>query len=382
MSKKALVTLIKKIGQDLEAPPITNVSAPAAPAKPNVPAPVAKPAPLESFTENPINTNTPKPRGSGSVSSPAVREMQSAILNFADVAGSTDVTSLQGNQQGRQYGEQSREMPDQDGIPTSRLDDKKQFLGGSDPFGKFLVDQYVNDGKQYLNVDVSGNKNRENASMDNANLRGMIDTMRRVGKPGEEKSTDGVWQVRTNNALKNIFLLTKAMMGFVTDMKMTAKGYDQEQLTKFQSLIPKEYTELTSFGEFSNRAKEITPHIVAITGFFKSLKRAVFNNKNLRKYIDQKESFHKYDKEYDATKRPTDQSIILDGKLPFVKEQKSNWINLSELSSVDAFKAFIHRAIGHEQPASPEQMKNVLGLLTKALDDQEIANTPRGGVNK
>lgn len=273
MNKKHLIEIIKKVA-DLSDPPGTGPSK----LEPSKQPAVSRPA---------------------SYSLAAVKDMQKAILNFAEVAASTDVTSMTGNQQGQQYGQQTRAIPGQPVPGQGETKDDKEYLGGSDPFGNFLVQHYIKGdptGKQYLNVDVAGNKARSDASMENLNIRGLLDSIKRIGAPGAEKAADGIWQVRTNNALKNIFALTSGMLKFTQAMKLSVEGYNEKYLNDFKSKIPLSYTNLKTPTDIAETAKQITPHIIAITNFFQNLKTAVFEKPELKKFIDQKESFATYKK--------------------------------------------------------------------------------------
>lgn len=307
----------------------------------------------------------------------AVKEMQQAILNFAEVAASTDVTSMTGNQQGQQYGQQTRAIPGQPVAGQGESKDDKEYLGGSDPFGNFLVQHYVKGdpaGQQYLNVDVSGNKARSDAAIENLNIRGILDSIKRIGSPGmSEKTVDGIWQVRTNNALKNIFALTNGMLKFTQAMKLQVPGYTEETLKTFESMIPKSYTDLKTPNAIAESAKQITDHIKAITNFFTNLKAAVFNKPELRKFIDQKEAFVSYKKKNEV-EIPQG---IKDKKLPNVKfnwitDPSQNHITLRELSSLDEFKKFVIRSgTGQYDPdkISTDILKEILHRTFAIIDN-------------
>lgn len=345
------------------------------PATPPSPETSAAPAgksifdPVPGDSQSPTSTQSKTSPRRSVLRLPAVKEMQNKILEFADVAASTDVTSMKGNQQGQQYAHPD----DKGGIPSTRSGRDQEYVGGSDPFGNFLIQQYVKGdpvGKQYLNVDVSGNRARQDASIDNVNLRGMIDTIRRIGSPGApgtEKTGDGIWQVRTNNALKNIYALTLAMVNFANDMKINIQGYDSKQLESFKGLIPKEYTELKTPADISKRAEDITPHIIAITNFFNNLKKTVFDNKDLRQYIDQKTPFAKYEKSSTLSKEMQNSKVPI--KVDFASKPDGSTyessITLSELSSMQNFKSFLKR-IGLND--DPNTVKQILDVLSKKVN--------------
>lgn len=289
-----------------------------------------------------------------------VKNMQSAILKFAEVASKTDVTALQGNQQGRLEGNQSRAIDES-------TKDNKEYLGGSDPFGNFIINNYIPKnsytGKQYLNVDVSGNKNRENASMTPQNLRGIIDSMKRVGTPGSsgtEKSIDGIWQTRTNNALHVIGDLVEAMLTFINDMKKPVKGYSQQELEQYKKLVPNSYTDL-KVENISATAKELTKHIGEMTIFFQNLIPTIFENTQLREYIDQKSSFHKY-------------PVLPDDDKLFVRNMtvdiggKQIKISLNDLKNKENFKKLIETYFAQLPPDTESSiLKSVLNEIEKQI---------------
>lgn len=376
--------LIKKLAQEMTGGiPLRKKGPVAAPAQPIAQTPTTEPKtlPVDSLPK----VNAPiKQVSNYSASVPQVKTMQKAIIEFANIAAQTDVTSLKGNQQGQQHGEQSRALPinsvqeqntfknlntpnqsDVDNISQQYTDnrntkDDKEYLGGSDPFGNFIVQNYIpkdsHTGKQYLNVDVSGNKNRESSSMDPKSLRGIIDSMKRVGSPGAagEKVVDGIWQTRTNNALHVIKDLVSAMLNFTNDMKLNLPGFTSkafvENLTKFKSLIPNNYTDIKNPGEL---AEQITPYIQEMTKFFTNLKSSVFENADLRQYIDQKVPFAKYTK----VTLPDN----LNDKVPGLD------VTFDEISNLANFKKFVEKTMGQQSSNSPEVLKDLLSKFTNAL---------------
>lgn len=344
MNKKHLIEIIKKVA-DLSDPPGTGPSK----LEPSKQPAVSRPA---------------------SYSLAAVKDMQKAILNFAEVAASTDVTSMTGNQQGQQYGQQTRAIPGQPVPGQGETKDDKEYLGGSDPFGNFLVQHYIKGdptGKQYLNVDVAGNKARSDASMENLNIRGLLDSIKRIGAPGAEKAADGIWQVRTNNALKNIFALTSGMLKFTQAMKLSVEGYNEKYLNDFKSKIPLSYTNLKTPTDIAETAKQITPHIIAITNFFQNLKTAVFEKPELKKFIDQKESFATYKKKIEIPENIKHSPLYV--KFNWVKDPSQNYILLSELSSLEKFKEFLKRTGSGQFNPDKTTLKWFLDVVFANIDN-------------
>lgn len=328
--------------------------------------------------QNAVPSRTPAPVNYGSPASIAVKEMQRALLNFAEVAASTDITAIDGNKSGKQVGEQSRELDN-----ASQTKGDKEHLGGSDPFGNFLIQQYVVGdpvGKQYLNVDVAGKNNRENASIENANLRGMIDSIKRLGTPGSaggEKSVDGVWAYRTDKAVKNCYALTNAVVNFANDLGIKVSF----SLDSFKNLIPKEYTALKDATTRENTAKELTKYINAAADLFKKVKSSVLNDRNLRSYIDQKKPFAVYNKEFQSEPLKAQEQKLLSANLTqaipgvsfsFISEPKKNWISFNELQSLDNFKKFIKRVDDKINVDDPNEVKKYLDEVNKALQSAKF----------
>lgn len=361
----------------------------AAPTAPTVPTPTAPGG--RRFNRHPTAPGTTHGLGQGaptrpiSHSVPAVKEMQQAILNFANAAAATDVTALQGNQQGQQYGEQSRtapmDMPESKDLNAPE-DNKKEFLGGSDPFGNFITQNYIPKdsftGRQYLNVDVAGGKNRTTHSSQPMNLRGIIDSMKRIGTPGSsgtEKSVDGVWQTRTNNALHIIIDLVAAMQTFITDMKIQVPGFTTEQLEAFKKSVPQVYTELKTPEDIKSRALLLTPQIIEMTKFFQNLKPTVFENKQLRQYIDQKTPFTKYDKKPEIPQdlravNEDDSQSLAKQSLPINLNGAQTTISLTDLYSPELFKKYVNKLLGGNQDAhqNDEATKKILNMVADQLN--------------
>lgn len=338
---------------------------------------------------------TPSGGQHGYSASPTVRAMQEALLRLANVASSTDVTSMEGNKEGVMEGKQTRQIPAVDALPnknypdtgkpagpdgqmgdqqqyemSQKTKDDKNYLGGSDPFGKFLVQNYIGKdsfiGKQYLNVDVAGQSNRERASMNPTNLRGIIDTIKRVGSPNAkgERVVDGIWQTRTNNALHVVADLTEAVLNLSKDMGVQLNAYNQEMLGAFKQQVPESWNQMKSTEDVNTRAAFLTKHLDAMTKMFEQFNADVLNNKAIRQFIDQKEAFVNF---------PTDKKIppelrasgIPGVQFNWVENKAQNWISLHELSSLDNFKSFLRRVRISDQ--DPDSIKKTLDLVNQAL---------------
>lgn len=345
------------------------------------------PARQKAPTESPSGAAS----GVSSSSLPAVKKMQQAILNFASVAASTDVTSMTGNQTGQMEVEQDRSVniaPVTEENPYEKPGSKKEYLGGSDPFGDFIVQQFVaNDpaGRQYLNIDVTGTPERENALIEKTNLRGLIDTISRVGSPGVgggEKSVDGIWKNRTDNALKGISVLTKGMLDFANALKVETQ-YQAKNLEQFNSALPKpDYTALEGTSDIIKRSDWLASHITnLITPFFQELKAKILNNKEHRQYIDQKKPFVSYKQQPKKSVKeiltPQELAGFTNNQMLGIPQvgfsgvsQNANWISLKELSDLDSFKGFMKRIGKGKEAENPAEVKKMLDAVSTQLSSK------------
>jgi hypothetical protein len=206
----------------------------------------------------------------------AVKDMQQAIVNFAATLSAHPVMSMKGLDTGEANGTQTRDRTN-----------GKDFLGGSLPFANFLVSQYVNNsdvvGEEFVNVDVP-EPVRSQASSPNVNLKSVVNTIGIVGSAGSQNKPDGIWQNRTNNALRQIYAVGAGLFRFARDMGITIKGYTEEQLNDFKNLIPKSYTDIK---DAANLAKQITPYITALGALYKQFESAVLEQPQLKELIEQ-----------------------------------------------------------------------------------------------
>lgn len=335
--------------------------------------------------------------GHGYASSPTVRAMQEALLRLANVASSTDVTSMTGNKEGVMEGKQDRQVhtaptniegrndgnlsPEEQQQLSEQTKKDKNYLGGSDPFGKFLVQNYIGKdsfiGKQYLNVDVAGQSNREHATMNPTNLRGIIDTIKRIGSPNAkgERVVDGVWQTRTNNALHVVADLTEAVLNLSNDMGVKLNAYDQEMLNAFKTQVPESWNQIKSSEDMNKRAAFLTKHLDAMTKMFEQFNADVLNNKAIRQFIDQREAFANFPKDNQVPPGVNDTASLPGVKLNWSQNPNENTVAIYDLSSLDNFKKFLQRMRVVGSNPSNEDVKKLLDHISNAINQQAPQNT-------
>lgn len=265
----------------------------------------------------------------GNQGTDAVKKMQEAIVKFGATLAANPVMSMQ------QTGTQER--------PGATMPD---FLGGTDPFGRFLVDQYVNNakvvGKQFVNVQMH-EPERSGSAISNVNLKGVINTISYIGTPGHEHQADGIWQTRTNNALKQIFAVGKSLMQFAKDMKFNIKGFSENELNKLGELIPASYTDLKNA---SQKAEEITPIINQLTALYKTFESTVLEHPEVKTLINQDKPFMEHAQLSQTDLSQEDKTFYETNKDANIPGANVNGkpVRLMDIVSIVAFRKFLQEA--------------------------------------
>lgn len=268
-----------------------------------------------------------------------IMEMQKVILDFANKV----------SQEG---------IADSNFSPDSDKDGR--YLGGTDAFGQFLANTYMQGtaGKQLVNTDLSM-PTRMDTATNNFSLKNIISTMKRVGKPGSENSADGNWGARTNNALKQIVAFGTAMFSLLSDMGLKV-NYNRDDLNKIAQNIPQNPYAVSPVQK-NKMASEITPLIKTLSNFYETFKKFVLDHPEYKQQIDQNKPFYtlksnieplsaEEQKTYDKNKTADLTGIQING-VP---------VTLMNLTDMDSFKRFLNSA--KIDASDPKAVK-------KSLDD-------------
>lgn len=293
------------------------------------------------------------PQTSGS-SFEAVKQMQQAILNFGAALSTHPVMS----------------MKDQGAKERSRTTGEKDYLGGTDPFGKFLTNQYINNpgvvgGKQFINIDL-GEPARSGTAIPNVNLKGVINTIMRVGTPGAEHKVDGIWQTRTNNALKQIYAVAASLFQFAKDVNIKISGFTEEQLNNFKKLIPESYTQINT--DKAELAQELTKYIVAFTDLYKKFENAVLENAALKEMITQDKPVSDHSKNYKTELSADENSFYEANKDAVIPGAVINGkpVKLMDVANMTAFTKFLQSV--NMDTSKPDVVKKQLSLIKDLVE--------------
>lgn len=251
-----------------------------------------------------------------STSSVAVKGMQQSILDFASAISSINLNSMK---------------------PQEHTDDS---------FGNFLTEQY-------LGAATPG-------ALDNIAAQ-----MKRIGAPGSHDQADGIWGNNTNQALKNITAVTRAMFGLAKDLQYPLQGYTEEQLENLEKLIPNSYTSLKNPNDKETRAKEITNHIQTLAMLFRSFKQGVMKNPQLKSFVEKKKSFLNIPQSsQSAHDVMNEEEKKIYEQYKSVPLQPSN-ATMLDLLSLESFKIYMSQ--NKMDPNNPEEIKKALDQISSTL---------------
>lgn len=218
--------------------------------------------------------NVPRQTGHYAPGNSSIREMQKAIQEFAAEAVKYRTTpKREGNKV----------------INVINPDDKRR------DFNDFLTEQFS------ASADIHGeeyspnaaNTTRESKSpTDLVQLNNVIDGLQRIGPGSREGMADGVWDFRTNNAVRNVAALAAAMVAANEALGGTAPNdkrvFRRADLQKLQQAIPKEADPMKAKvpqAQLAEKAKEITPLIEKLTEFYKYYSKTIVEHPAYTRYI-------------------------------------------------------------------------------------------------
>lgn len=216
--------------------------------------------------------------------SPEIKEMQKAIQEFADASvkyrRSKDPKKDNKGRTVLEHGKPVYEVDPSD----SRRD-----------FNDFLAENFS------ANADIHGSEYSPNEShtsqeskmpTDIIQLNNVIDGLRRIGPGSKESMSDGVWDFRTSNAVRNVYAFAAALVAASEALVMGGTANDPNMFKKsdLQALgraIPTE-DEFASLSpeSLARNAAIITPLVKKLTRFFDFYSKKVMNHPAYKRYIE------------------------------------------------------------------------------------------------
>lgn len=200
---------------------------------------------------------------------PDIAGMQTAIKIFADNVVKYDTTRVRDN--------------------TGKSKEVVQSTDKRKDFNDFLAEQYSAGssikGEEWTTYkDATTYETKQ--PTDIIELDNVIDGLRRTGSSGKEAMQDGVWDWRTQNAIKNVWAIADALVRVTEDFgTKLADPFTRANLQELGNEIPK-----TSIAKYDQKkkiehAKKITPLVDKLTRFYNSYYKGIINSPEYTSYI-------------------------------------------------------------------------------------------------
>jgi hypothetical protein len=159
-------------------------------------------------------------------------------------------------------------------------------------FNDFLAEQYSAGSSikgQEWTRNVSATTRESKLPTDIIELDNVIDGLRRMGTQKNEAMIDGIWDWRTQNAVKNVWALADALVRVTDDFgAKLANPFTRSDLQALGNAIPK----TDDIGRYpaqkkSQSAKIIKPLVEKLTSFYNSYYKTIIESPEYSSYIKQ-----------------------------------------------------------------------------------------------
>lgn len=207
-----------------------------------------------------------------------ISNMQRSIQEFANAAV---------NYKSKATGREPSGKP----IYTVSKEDKRR------DFNDFLAEQFMATadvhGEEY-STDIKATAKESKLPTDIVQLDNIIDGLRRIGASKSEMQIDGVWDFRTNNAVKNTYAFAAAIVTAYEALGGMAPNdpsiFTRTDLEQFKNAIPKEKDPKAAKIDdkiLNQYASQLIPLIKKLTEFYKKFSNNTMDHAAYRQYINQ-----------------------------------------------------------------------------------------------
>jgi hypothetical protein len=349
----------------------------------------APPPPLTISPPKEAPKSVPSTSSTGFVGSPGavmseVKEMQTAMQDLARTVILNTRSAL---------------MP-QKGLKDIKFQqdltpEGKAVVQSKTAFNDFIAEQYMNTlppSKKGVEWNADKTKTqypqKQPGQTDIYQLNVVMDTLERIGNPySSEFKVDGVWNWRTDNALRNMLAFTYALIQLEGDFGLKDNGiYTEKDLNTFQQtmsyeFIPGQDPKLTN-DEKKNKAKILTPNLKKVGQLYEDFRRQVLAHPEYRGFIEGTKSFGNYaptplvsdemaliNQSRDNPKKGVNMISGLNFGSPSKGVQNS--VPLYVLSDMNSFKSYM-TFLGYteEQINNPEWPSRLLRVIKDQIQSQ------------
>jgi hypothetical protein len=204
----------------------------------------------------------------------AVKSMQEAIQKFADA-----VTA---------YNLETVPVP---GVKNKFVRQVKKDDTRKD-FNDFIAERGSSIKTEEWDPDPKATSIPSKRPTDRIQLDVVIDLLKRTGSSFSEKKPDGIWDQRTQNAIKTVWALTDSFIRIADDYGLSTQireTFSPEDFRALVSAIPKgDLSEISKMppAEKEKKAKILTPLVRKATNLYNSFQKIILNNPIYRNYIE------------------------------------------------------------------------------------------------
>lgn len=150
-----------------------------------------------------------------------------------------------------------------------------------------VVDKDIRGVEFSPNTSITKKEDKKSQQLDEIyELDVVMDTLKRIGAAKSEFKADGVWDFRTNNALRNMVAFVYGILQAMNDFGVKSKFFNLEQYNQFNNLVPKNDSyEKMPIDKKSKNAEKISEYLKKAERLYEEFRGFILNNATYRKYI-------------------------------------------------------------------------------------------------
>ncbi len=221
--------------------------------------------------------------GSAVAATNAIKEMQKAIGKFADAVVNYDIETVFENVGGNKVPKK-----DKSGnfvTQVKKEDDRKDF-------NDFIAERGSSIKTEEWDPDPTRRTISEKRPTDRIELDTVLNLLKRTGSQFSETNPDGIWNERTQNAIKTVWALTDSFLNIAEDYGVYDRiqsTFSFKDLNTLKSNIPtgslEDVTKLPP-AQKENKAKVLTPLVKKATNLYNQFKEIILKNPIHQNYIN------------------------------------------------------------------------------------------------
>jgi len=299
-----------------------------------------------------------------------IKEMQKSLQNFAEASVKYNKvpTGMKG------------------GKMTYKIDDNDKRRD----FNDFLIEQFGANAEirgEEFNIDPRASTRDSKLPTDLIQLNIVLDSLQRIGPGSKEALKDGVWDFRTNNAVRNVYAIAvslveanQALGGMATN---DPRLFTKNDLAALRNAIPKTdpVTDRLSASVVANKAQEIAKLVNKLTAFYNFYSKTILNHPDYKRYThDTGKPILNLNIQKDPIELSQYQKELLSRKLEPIRVLGLD-INVNDLQTQDGLKKIMTKLIGYkENEINNKTMKQTIQMMIDEINRSIADAKSKGGL--